>query len=394
MRILFGFISGFSLIAAAFLLPACNGDATVASVAPDQYAVQVDWPEAAGQPVQLVQVRYNRPLQKTRILLDSGTVDAEGMLLLAGNLPEAILAELVVGSQSLPVVLEPGKPYRIAASDDAVEGLVWKLPSGADRLRQLSADWQRQYMELAELGLAYERALAGNRGAALDSLRRLREEGATRYWQSIRDLLDSTSNPLLGYFAVESLDWPSNFDVIRTYSNKMIAQVPNSVYATDLQNRIVQWEAKLVTQQSGLNLVGRPAPELIGTSPDGRTIRLSDLRGQVVLVDFWASWCAPCRRENPNLVAQYRRYANRGFTVFSVSLDRDAEAWTKAMAADSLVWTHHVREADFGGPMSTAYGVTAIPAGFLVNAQGTIEAQNMELRGENLVRRLELILGP
>jgi len=356
--------------------------------------VQVEWPEAAGQSVQLFQVRYNRPLQKTRILLDSGSVDSKGVLLLEGNLTEAILAELVVGSQGVPVVLEPGKPYRLGPSEEDPKTLVWKFPTDADRLRRLSAGWQDQYNQLAAMGLAYEKALQGNRVPALDSLRRLREDGATRYWQSIRDLVDSTANPLLGYFAVESLDWPSNFDVIRAFSNKMIGQVPNSVYARDLQDRIVQWEAKMQNQQSGLNLVGRPAPELTGTTADGRMIRLSDLKGQVVLVDFWASWCAPCRRENPNLVEQYRRYSNRGFTVFSVSLDREAEAWTTAIAADSLVWSNHVREADFGGPMSTAYGVAAIPAGFLVNAQGTVEAQNLELRGENLVRRLELILGP
>jgi thiol-disulfide isomerase/thioredoxin len=394
MRILSPLKLSVGLIAAALFSAGCGAGAELASVEADRYSVQVEWPEAAGQSVQLVQVRFNRPLQKTRVLLDSGTVDASGQLQLEGNLPEAVLAELVLASSSVPVILEPGKPYKLTAAAEDAKAPRWQFPVGADRLRQLSQDWQEQYNRLAALGLAYEKALQSGRGPSLDSLRQLRETGAAQYWQGIRDLLDTTGNPLLGYFAVESLDWPSNFDVIRAYSNKMIAQVPQSVYARDLQDRIVQWEAKMQTQNAGMNLVGRQAPALSGTTPDGKTVSLADLRGQVVLVDFWASWCAPCRRENPNVVAQYRKYANRGFTVFSVSLDREEEAWKKAIGSDSLVWINHVREADFGGPMSTAYGVNAIPAGFLVNAQGIVEAQNIELRGQNLARRLELILGP
>ena len=129
------------------------------------------------------------------------------------------------------------------------------------------------------------------------------------------------------------------------------------------------------------------APDIELPSPDGFALRLSDLRGKVVLVDFWASWCRPCRMENPNVVRLYQRFHDKGFEIFSVSLDQSRDAWLKAIQDDGLLWPHHV--SDLRGWNSTAgrlYGISSIPATVLVDRQGNIVARN--LRGSELEKKL------
>lgn len=141
-------------------------------------------------------------------------------------------------------------------------------------------------------------------------------------------------------------------------------------------------------QNVGLE-VGNKAPELLFNNPDGRAIALSSLKGQMVLIDFWASWCGPCRFENPTVVKAYREFKDRefkggkGFTVYSVSLDNNIDRWKTAIAKDSLEWNAHV--CDFGGWNSKAaqrYAIHSIPSNFLIDGNGIIVAKN--LRGPAL----------
>lgn len=140
--------------------------------------------------------------------------------------------------------------------------------------------------------------------------------------------------------------------------------------------------------------VGDIAPEIELTDPNGKVIKLSSLRGKMVLIDFWASWCRPCRMENPNVVAAYQKYTNakmkgaKGFTVYSVSLDRTKEAWVKAIEQDGLVWDYHVSDLRFWNCQAAQdYNVTSIPTNFLIDANGKIIAKG--LRGPALHKVLD-----
>lgn len=132
---------------------------------------------------------------------------------------------------------------------------------------------------------------------------------------------------------------------------------------------------------------GSEAPDFTVNDPNGNPILLSGFRGKITLVDFWASWCGPCRKENPNVVKLYQKYKGKGFEIFGVSLDEDHQKWTAAIAADGLIWKHGSELRGWNSSFCQLYNVQAIPYTVLLDREGKIIAIN--LRGEMLAQQLE-----
>lgn len=186
---------------------------------------------------------------------------------------------------------------------------------------------------------------------------------------------------LAGFYAISSLD-PSE------YETEMMA------YAAAIKDKFSKNAAvrEFVTHMAELKplTVGQKAPDFELMDTRGKTVKLSDFRGKYILVDFWASWCVPCREENPNIVKQFNIYKDKNFTILGVSLDNNQAAWLKAIKDDRLTWTHVSDLQAWNSKAAELYKVSSIPASFLLDPEGVIVAKN--LRGQKLADFLEKTL--
>lgn len=182
----------------------------------------------------------------------------------------------------------------------------------------------------------------------------------------------------------------ADFSRIETTLNSLSDEQQQSITATMLKTQL---QIKKAEQAAiGATQIGKVAPSFTAPTPDGKMLSLNDVKGKLTLIDFWASWCKPCRRENPNVVRVYNKYHNKGLEIISVSLDgsrnqKDPKAaWIKAIEDDKLTWSHVSNLNYFNDPVAKAYNINSIPATYLLDQDGKIIAKN--LRGDALEKKV------
>lgn len=211
--------------------------------------------------------------------------------------------------------------------------------------------------------------------AAYDSVQNAQSKFTKEY------ILKNGKSVVAAYLAIGNA-YAYSLEDLKAINKAMDPSIANSVYVKKLAER----EMILGTVQPG-----QPAPDFTMNDTIGKPVSLSSFKGKLVLVDFWASWCGPCRAENPNVVAAFKKYNSKGFTVLGVSLDTDKTKWFDAIAKDGLTW-HQVSDLiGWDNAAAKQYGVMSIPANFLIDQEGKIIAS--DLRGEALANKLKELLG-
>ncbi len=235
----------------------------------------------------------------------------------------------------------------------------------------------------ADLYAEYQAARQANNTNEITRIEKEAETIQTEMTQLQKDFVKNNPSSYMSPVILTSLSYEMDPNEIEEYLNSMDANVAQSPIAQELMNRVQIMKSVAI---------GQKASDFTLNDVSGNPVALSSKIGaKLLLIDFWAAWCNPCRQENPNLVEVYKEFNKKGFDVFSVSLDRSKEDWVQAIADDKLTWTHVSDLQYWNNSAAKLYAVNAIPANFLLDENGIIIARN--LRGTDLYNKVSEVLG-
>jgi peroxiredoxin len=313
------------------------------------------------------------------VFLDTATVNADGSFEFSGkvsektfaiiNLPKGAVALLIDSLADITLSIDANEPelYGVAGSADSEE---------LKKLLQINNKYMQQVRNLES-----RYAAMGTEVPSVSEQNKLRAEYDTIMKNRAAELKSyalQNTQTIVPYFLTNFLMPETDFAFFDEVDQMLFDRFSSSKYAQMHHQRV---ETLRKTAE------GQPAPDIVLNDPYGKTIALSSLRGKYVLVDFWASWCQPCRMESPNLVRMYNAYKSKGFDIFSVSLDDNREAWVKAINDDKLLWTHVSDLQKWNSSVVSQYNIEGIPFTVLLDKEGKIIAKN--LRGKALEDQLK-----
>lgn len=275
---------------------------------------------------------------------------------------------------NVPVVLENGK-IEIKAQKDS---LAFAKLSGSPQ-NEMFMQYLLEIRRMSAIGRTFnedlQKARAAQDEATIQSLREEYFELQEKGKQFEVDFINDNPNSLIGAIILERMAAQKGLPVLEI--EELVKKLTPEIQDTEPVKRLTKMIAEMKA-----TAIGSTAPDFSGPNPNGAILALNDIKGKLTLIDFWAGWCKPCRNENPNIVAVYEKYKDKGLEVVGVSLDRNREQWLQAIEDDNLSWNHVSNVQYFQDPIAKLYSVNAIPAAFLIDENGVIVAKN--LRGPAL----------
>lgn len=327
------------------------------------------------------------------VVIDSVHVGTDGKFELKGTATEPRLYRLRFPSGRYILLSLSQGNVKVTATWDNIENYQVSGSDGSESLKKLLLLVRGHMRDLNEMQIVTDSLRAkGDEDKLASAMASIKDMNVslTRY---IEQYADTTTHLPNAIFAAQILNPQAESQFLESFVQSLHARFPDSKLADEFTAKYNEMAEAINRQNQAAPATvanGSPAPEITLQTPEGKLVSLSSFKGKYVLIDFWASWCGPCRQENPNVVKAYNAFKNKNFTILGVSLDDNKDKWLAAIKKDNLTWTHI---SDLKGWQSVAardYNVNGIPANFLVNPDGIIIASN--LRGAELSTKLAEIL--
>ena len=326
------------------------------------------------------------------VLVDSVMSDEKGHFELKGTAPEEGRYRLRFTDNKYVILTIDKGNIKITADWNDIENYNVAGSPSSESFRVFMGNFRNYIKDLNTLNIVKDSMIARGNDSLLQMANAEQQDkmvSLTRYVETYADTTSSLSNAL---FAVQMLNPASEQDYLKAFMGGLERRFPKSAIAKEYvkkYNEMLAQQAAAAPEVTGPQ-IGAPAPDVTLTSTDGKQVSISSFKGKYVLVDFWASWCGPCRRENPNVVEAYNKFKDKNFTILGISLDDDRTKWMEAIKKDELTWTHISDLKGWESIAGRAYGVQSIPANFLLDPGGKIIAR--DLRGSDLEAKLAEVI--
>jgi peroxiredoxin len=321
-----------------------------------------------------------KDLTKEAKTVGTATFDKQGKAILKVSIADADFYKLYLGDKNFVfLVLLPGENVKIdaEAASLAPTAVVSGSPN-TELFLKASATLNKYKKELSSIDSIYKTWYDKGKGDSIQPiLVKQFEDIQSQKKQFVVDFVNKNPSSLACMFFLEDLNIDTDFPSYDKLDKELFKKYSKNIFVINLHDK-VDVARRLA--------IGNIAPEIKLVNPNGDSVKLSSFRGKYVLIDFWAAWCSPCRKESPNMVKMYGMFHEKGFEIFSVSLDKSKSDWEKAIKDDKLEWTHGSDVKYWDSAPAKLYGVKSIPYTVLIDKEGKIVAKG--LRGPKLEEKL------
>ena len=380
MKQIFSFV-----LMAAVVVSSCN-----ATGDPNNFTVSGKITHAPSQNIFLEQIVYDNAAPK---VIDSGKLTQDGNYKLKGVSKEQNLYLLTIDHKPVSILINDNDDIRLSA--DLNTSFSSPYISNSDATKSLYAFLKRFRSSDSMLAATYNTMdTLAKQNPNDSSLIILQSKGAQEL-QSLsaymKDFIKKSNSPAAIYYALSVAASKNvvNIQELDSLATQAAGRFKGHSGLEAMKTAIAQAKSSNNTNE-GASWVDKQAPNLTMNDINGKPVSISDFKGKYVLIDFWASWCGPCRKENPNVVAAYNKYKDKNFTILGVSLDQDKDSWVQAIKNDNLAWAQMSDLKQWQSAAVSTYNIEGIPFNVLIDPTGKVIAQ--ELRGPALEQKLAEVL--